>query len=394
MIAIAVVTGVLGVAQTWLSNSSASGHARPAHAGLPAPAAALARVLHAHAHRRGPVADRQRHRRRPERRHHDRDLDRLQRDDGARDASSRCSCSTGGWRCSRSACCRFFVLLTRRVGNAAREDHRRPARGDGRHLHARAGVALGLRHPARQDDGPRRELADRFEGESARLADLEVRSRMAGRWVMASIQTTFAIMPALVYWFAGPGARRRSTIGTLVAFTTLQTRLFFPIGQLLSVGDRHPDLARAVRPRVRVPRPPGRHRRAARATLAAASRGDVALRRRLVPLRRRAPGRSQDVIVDVPAGTDAAIVGETGSGKTTLGYLVARLYDAERGARDDRRRRLRDADASTRSPTRSASSRRRPTCSTRPSARTCASRGPTRPTRRSRRRPAPPRSTT
>src|ERR671915_95149 len=79
------------------------------------------------------------------------------------------------------------------------------------------------------------ELADRFERESARLADLEVRSRMAGRWVMASIQTSFAVMPALVYLFAGltPGA---VTIGTLVAFTTLQTRLFWPIQSLLNVG--------------------------------------------------------------------------------------------------------------------------------------------------------------
>ena len=47
------------------------------------------------------------------------------------------------------------------------------------------------------------ELAERFTRESADLADLEVRSRMAGRWRMASVQMAFAIMPALVYWFAG-----------------------------------------------------------------------------------------------------------------------------------------------------------------------------------------------
>ena len=72
------------------------------------------------------------------------------------------------------------------------------------------------------------ELADRFDGESARLADLEVRSRMAGRWTMASVQTSFAIMPALVYLFAGLSPSAVS-IGTVVAFTTLQTRLFFPV---------------------------------------------------------------------------------------------------------------------------------------------------------------------
>ena len=89
---------------------------------------------------------------------------------------------------------------------------------------------------------------------------------MAGRWMMASIQTSFAVMPALVYLFAGLSPSAVS-IGTLVAFTTLQTRLFFPIQSLLGVGGRHPDLDRAVRPRLRVPRPAGRHPARRRATL-------------------------------------------------------------------------------------------------------------------------------
>src|SRR3954453_23550768 len=72
------------------------------------------------------------------------------------------------------------------------------------------------------------DLQRRFEAESRELADLEVRSPMAGRWRMASVQMTFAIMPALVYWFAGISGS--VSIGTVVAFTTLQTRLLFPIG--------------------------------------------------------------------------------------------------------------------------------------------------------------------
>ena len=79
------------------------------------------------------------------------------------------------------------------------------------------------------------ELADRFERESAGLADLEVRSRMAGRWMMSTIQTSFAVMPALVYLFAGLDGGAVS-IGTVVAFTTLQTRIFWPIQSLLNVG--------------------------------------------------------------------------------------------------------------------------------------------------------------
>jgi ATP-binding cassette subfamily B protein len=61
---------------------------------------------------------------------------------------------------------------------------------------------------------------------------------MTGRWMMAAIQTSFAVMPALVYWFAGftiAQGNASITIGTVVAFTTLQTRLFFPIGSLLGV---------------------------------------------------------------------------------------------------------------------------------------------------------------
>ena len=108
-------------------------------------------------------------------------------------------------------------------------------------------------------------LADRFERESESLADLEVRSRMAGRWMMATIQTSFAVMPALVYLFAGLDGGAVS-IGTVVAFTTLQTRIFMADPVAAQRRRRHPELGRAVRARVRVPRharghPPGRRGR-------------------------------------------------------------------------------------------------------------------------------------
>src|SRR2546421_733252 len=133
----------------------------------------------------------------------------------------------------------FFVWLTRRVGQ---ERKRIAASRQGRMADISSlveeslsvsGILLG------KTMGRSPELADRFERESAALADLEVRSRMAGRWRMASVQMSFAIMPAAVYWFAGQsiaGGGHAISIGTLVAFTTLQTRLFFPIQSLLSVG--------------------------------------------------------------------------------------------------------------------------------------------------------------
>jgi ATP-binding cassette subfamily B protein len=132
----------------------------------------------------------------------------------------------------------FFVWLTRRVGN---ERKRITSKRQGRMADMSAlveeslsvsGILLG-RTMGRAPD-----LAERFTRESSELADLEVASRMAGRWRMATVQMAFSIMPALVYLFAGITIANGSgaiTIGTLVAFTTLQTRLFFPIQSLLSV---------------------------------------------------------------------------------------------------------------------------------------------------------------
>src|SRR3989442_9482445 len=133
----------------------------------------------------------------------------------------------------------FFVLLTRRVGN----ERRRIAKTTQETLAdisslvqeslSVSGILLG------KTMGRGNELADRFAADSLRLANLQVRRRMAGRWVMASIQTSFAIMPAAVYWFGGLALANGShsiSIPTLVAFTTPQTRLFFPVGSLLGVG--------------------------------------------------------------------------------------------------------------------------------------------------------------
>ena len=118
------------------------------------------------------------------------------------------------------------------------------------------------------------------------------------------------------------------SIGTLVAFTTLQTRLFFPIGSLLGVQlevqsslalfdrifdylDQPIDIVEGTRV---LDRP----------------RGDVAFD--AVCFRYDDDAWTlKDVSFTVPAGTKTALVGETGSGKTTCGYLVARLYDATEG---------------------------------------------------------------
>ena len=222
----------------------------------------------------------------------------------------------------------FFVGVARRVGNRRRAiaATRQSAMADISSLVQESlsvsGILLG------KTMGRSAALADRFDAESRKLADLEVRSRMAGRWSMAAVQTSFAVMPALVYLFAGLSPHT-VTIGTVVAFTTLQTRLFWPVNSLLGVGvevqtsmalfDRvfeYLDMPVDIEPGVRTLERP---------------RGDVAFED--VWFR-----YSEDqwtlagVDLAIAAGTKTAIVGETGSGKTTLGYLVGRLYDAERGS--------------------------------------------------------------
>src|SRR5207237_8543937 len=118
----------------------------------------------------------------------------------------------------------FFVWLTRRVGQ---ERKRIAASRQGRMADISSlveeslsvsGILLG------KTMGRSPELADRFERESAALADLEVRSRMAGRWRMASVQIAFAAMPALIYLVAGltiASGGALLTIGTLAACRAL-----------------------------------------------------------------------------------------------------------------------------------------------------------------------------
>src|SRR5262245_25168139 len=225
----------------------------------------------------------------------------------------------------------FFALLTRRVGN----ERRRIAKTTQETLAdisslvqeslSVSGILLG------KTMGRGSELADRFEADSLRLADLEVRQRMAGRWVMAMIQTSFAIMPAAVYWFGGLALARGSTavsIPMLVAFTTLQTRLFFPIGSLLGVGlEVQTSLALFDRIFEYLDQPVDIEEK--EDALAVGLAGDVVFDH--VWFGYGDEWTLQDVSFAVAAGTTTALVGETGSGKTTLGYLTARLYDVGRG---------------------------------------------------------------
>jgi len=202
---------------------------------------------------------------------------------------------------------------------------------------------------------------DQYREENRRLAELQVRQQMTGRGFFAIVQTFFSVSPALVYLVSGfviaNGGGAGITAGTIVAFTALQTRLLFPVGSLLQVSTEiqsslalferifqyldlehdivdSPDAETVSRDRVRGAvrfdrvyfryeepvLPPGL------APDEVAGNGDEGL-----PLPTRL-WTLEGVSLEIEPGQLAAIVGPSGAGKTTISYLVPRLYDVTEGS--------------------------------------------------------------
>ena len=178
-------------------------------------------------------------------------------------------------------------------------------------------------------------LVRRFTASSARLIDLELQSQLAGRWRMASLSLIFAAIPAVIYLAAGlPITAGLMTIGTLIAFTTLQNGLFRPLTGLLSTGvSVVSSLALFARIFEYLDLPVEISDPAHPAGIdPAAITGHVTFS----GVSFRYPGADRDALtgidLDVPAGSTVALVGETGSGKTTLASLISRLYDPVTGS--------------------------------------------------------------
>lgn len=193
--------------------------------------------------------------------------------------------------------------------------------------------------------GRQRREVQRFESENDRYVALQMRQQMVGRWFMMFISTFFSILPALVYLLEGylafgsghhvSAAQLNDIVGTLVAFTTLQSRLFFPIGSLLSVQlelqgalalfdrifeylDKTSDLTEKPN---------------AFALDSHTTRGEVKVEH--VGFSYVADSERptlDDVSFTMRPGTLTALVGPSGAGKTTLTYLLPRLYDVASGS--------------------------------------------------------------
>ncbi|MGW5317143.1 ABC transporter ATP-binding protein [Nocardia thailandica] len=220
------------------------------------------------------------------------------------------------------------VALLRRDITAQRQRHLADLHGQVEEGLSVSGVQLGKT----LGTGPL--TSARFERTSRDLVGLEVRSQLAGRWRMATMNITFAAIPAVLYLAAGlPATGRGMTIGTLVAFTTLQAGLFRPLTALLNVGvEVTSSMALFSRIFGYLDLPVQIDEPAAPVDL---DPRDVVGLVRFDDVRFRYDSDGPDVLagvsLTVPPGSTLALVGETGSGKTTLASLVARLHDATGG---------------------------------------------------------------
>jgi ATP-binding cassette, subfamily B, bacterial len=282
----------------------------------------------------------------------------------------------------------FFMYLTYRVGKVRREvsSETQKSLAD---LSAATEETLSVSGMLLSKTfGQQAAAVDRFRGLNRRLAKLQIRQAMVGRWFFMIIGTIFSITPAFVYWLAGTlaanGDAGAPSAGSIVAFTTLQSRLFFPLGALLNVQvevqgslalfdrifeylDLDPEIVDApdavaldpatVRGSVRMRDVSFRYPAAAVPAVRLAAEGrteaeadptelgpDAAVALAEVEsigagpplampeLRIAQPFALEGIDFEAAPGELVALVGPSGSGKTTTTYLIPRLYDVDDGA--------------------------------------------------------------
>jgi len=255
----------------------------------------------------------------------------------------------------------FFLYLTFRVGKVRREASKQTQKSMAdmsaitEETLSVSGILLA------KTFGQQGAAVGRFREANARLARLQLRQSLVGRWFFMLVGTVFSVMPAVVYWIAGmlviQGDPTAPSVGDIVAFTTLQARLFFPLGQLLNVQvevqgalalfdrifeylDMEPEIvdkpgARALRAGTLDGRVRFRHVFFAypdAPPLEAAEGDDEATADEAAGSTGATPFGLRDIDFEVEPGQLVALVGPSGSGKTTSTYLLPRLYDVESGA--------------------------------------------------------------
>jgi ATP-binding cassette subfamily B protein len=233
-----------------------------------------------------------------------------------------------------------FVFFTVKVGRRRRR-LTREAQQAVAELTASAGETLSVSGVMlAKTFGREREQLDRFDATNEELTRVSVRQQMTGRGFFVLVQTFFGMAPAIVWAFGGWllfNNQAGLSVGEIVAFTAIQTRLLFPLAGLLNRGvDVTSALALFERifeyldlePEIKDPPDPVPVERSS-------VRGEVAFRE--VGFQYDAARGIEDsfgledVTFTAAAGRLTALVGPSGSGKTTIGYLMSRLYDVDSG---------------------------------------------------------------
>jgi ATP-binding cassette subfamily B protein len=271
----------------------------------------------------------------------------------------------------------FFLWITTKVGNIRRETSKETQKSLAS-LTAMMQETLSVSGILLMKTFGRQQYArEQFEKENQNLADLEVRQQMIGRWFFMFIGTFFSVIPAVVYLIAGLQIIHQQaifgvgmTFGTIVAFTTLQSRIFFPLGQLMTVQvevqgalalfDRifeYLDMPIDIKdkPNAWHPRPEEmrgevtfkdvsftykRDEYSALTGFAEQEKEENGREKRPVSPAPAAPAAPQDedrttlnnISFEIKSGQLAALVGPSGAGKTTITYMVPRLYEVDSGS--------------------------------------------------------------
>jgi ATP-binding cassette subfamily B protein len=180
---------------------------------------------------------------------------------------------------------------------------------------------------------------DRYSAENDNQISLQVRQMMSGQWFFAIVQIFLSIVPAIVYVVSAyliTGGDLGITAGTIVAFTTVQARLMFPLLGLMRVGldlqtsgalfarifeylDLKPSITDA----------PGAVELPPSVDDGRVEFDHVSF---VYPDGEPEHPTLDDVSFTIEPGQFAAFVGPSGAGKTTVSYLVPRLYEATSGS--------------------------------------------------------------
>ena len=194
-----------------------------------------------------------------------------------------------------------------------------------------------------------------FHRHNQEQSDLAVRQQMIGHSFFAVVMTFLSISPAFVYLLAGylmsGSGPSLVSAGTIIAFTTLQSRLYFPVGRLLQVSVElqssmalferiygYLDLKQDIQDApdadpLDLTRVSGGIKFDSVRVNYSRSYGEPEPEEGTQAAEEESRMWALDgVSLDIPPGQLAAFVGPSGAGKTTLAYLVPRLYDVTEGS--------------------------------------------------------------